>query len=501
MKFSIKELVNYILFSAKTGGLRPLARYILFDDELKTRPTFNWITHKKNGRIKRKFHDVLHAGAISNFADRQIQVLKIIRKNKETEIDNLNKRQPSHPHDLQDLLDIIKRNSLSNCVIISFSHDNFKKVSGGIQLCVDKELHEFNSRNWDYLHIYPTTPITMLAAHGEDVSVGASINGSELPPTTMSQLIKVVKRFCEEEYQLAFVVHHLMGHSPELISDMFVEFSQYPTYIWVHDYFSLCRSYTLMRNGITFCNAPHTSSNACMTCVYGGDRSEHLLRTTKLFSAANAKFIFPSAIAREFSDKFFSQFAANNSVILPHIELKEITTQNGLPVDQPDVISVAFIGTPAHLKGWTVFRSIAERHRTESRYKFLVFSARPPVPGDYEWIPVHTTAAAPNAMIDALEKNQVDIVIIWPGWAETFSFTACEALAGGAYVVTNSWSGNIVRLVEKYGRGTILNSCSELEQFLTSDAALDAVKCIREIRNERRFLVSRSKLTSEVMGI
>ena len=53
------------------------------------------------------------------------------------------------------------------------------------------------------------------------------------------------------------VVHHLMGHIPELILDLLrVTGAQRPV-AWVHDFFTLCPSYTLMRNDVAFCGGPH----------------------------------------------------------------------------------------------------------------------------------------------------------------------------------------------------------------------------------------------------
>lgn len=503
MEIRLKSVVNIIFFSPRTGHLRPLVRHVLFDRNLKGRKHFRWITHKKSGRIKRKFLNIEQPSDNLSIAERQIQILSITRNNREDESLFSDWRQKIACVNAETLIILLREHLISRSLAISFSHDNFKKVSGGIQLCVDKELGHFNENGRDYLHVYPKIPVTRLADKGEDIAVGLSINGIELPPAHMSEVLKLVRLIASEELEITFVIHHLMGHSPEIIGQMIQESGKHPTYFWVHDYFSLCRSYTLLRNGIQYCDAPDTRSNACMTCAYGADRQDHMTRIGKLASAKNMKLVFPSEVARDILTCSAIGFDTSEAIILPHIRLNEVATvterSEKKPCPKLDSITIAFIGTPVHLKGWDVFRQITELSRGDENLNFLVFSAKPPVPGNYRWIPVHTTADTPHAMVSALENCQVDIVITWPGWAETFSFVTCEAIVGGAYVITNSWSGNVARLIEKHGRGIILESQSALLDFLSSPKLSEAACLIMTDREKSRFVAENSKLTYEIM--
>lgn len=500
MKILPKYFINSVLFSKETGHLRPIIRHILFDKDMKGRNLFRKITHKKNGIIKKKFSNLQQTINEDNITVKKINIIHMTRYNKEyeTSIDTCNNDDMSWECD--SLFELIKNRTLSQFIAISISHDNFKKVSGGIQLCVDKELGHFNSAGLDYLHIYPVIPATRLAKKGEDVLVGVSLNGQELPPARMSGLLELMCQLANENYELVFALHHLMGHSPEMIGEMLRQCGNPPAYFWVHDYFSLCRSYTLLRNGIHFCHAPDASSNACMTCIYGEDRIDHTTRVLELLSQDNVIAVFPSNVSREVVAKAGHKLDFDNSIILPHITLEEVYAERNPSFHGSDDITVAFIGTPAHLKGWDVFWDLAKRYDPEGALRFLVFSTKPPVPGNYRWVPVHTTAEAPRAMIDALESHNVDIVIIWPGWAETFSLTTCEAIAGGAYIVTNSWSGNVAQLVKMHSRGTVLDSHSELLDFLSSESLLNAVKFIRTMRSKGSFIIENSMLTYEVVG-
>ena len=52
------------------------------------------------------------------------------------------------------------------------------------------------------------------------------------------------------------------------------------------------------------------------------------------------------------------------------------------------------------------------------------------------------TPGQPQAMQDAAEALELDAALIWPLCRETFSFTAYEAAAAGAAVITGPDSGN-----------------------------------------------------------
>ncbi|MDQ4421421.1 hypothetical protein OOT33_13415 [Sphingobium sp. DEHP117] len=211
---------------------------MLFDKDMKARNFFRKITHKKNGMIKKKFLNLEQTINEDNVTVKKINILHMTRYNKEyeTSIYICNNEDVSRAHD--SLYELIKNKTSSQFLAISISHDNFKKVSGGIQLCVDKELGHFNSSGLDYLHIYPIIPVTRLAKKGEDVLVGVSLNGQELPPARMSGILKLMSQLANENYELVFALHHLMGHSPEMIGEMLRQCGNPPAYFWIHDYFS-----------------------------------------------------------------------------------------------------------------------------------------------------------------------------------------------------------------------------------------------------------------------
>ena len=74
-------------------------------------------------------------------------------------------------------------------------------------------------------------------------------------------------------------------------------------------------------------------------------------------------------------------------------------------------------------------------------------------------------------MVDSLQLHQIDAVLLWSEVAETFSFTLHEALAAGAFIITNPNSGNINFYIENNPfRGVVYKNANLLiDNFTNGD--------------------------------
>jgi hypothetical protein len=89
---------------------------------------------------------------------------------------------------------------------------------------------------------------------------------------------------------------------------------------WLHDYTSLCDSFNLLRNDLTFCNAPPPSSMACRICVYGANRARHLERMERLFERCDFDVLSPSVSTLDlWSNRTTLPFAS--AAVHPHSTL------------------------------------------------------------------------------------------------------------------------------------------------------------------------------------
>jgi hypothetical protein len=128
---------------------------------------------------------------------------------------------------------------------------------------------------------------------------------------------------------------------------------------------------------------------------------------------------------------------------------------------------------PAAHKGWPVFRELAVRFAADPRYDFIYLGGAEVADLPIGFRPVMVTAEAPLAMRDALAAAAVDAALVWPLCRETFSFTAHEAAAAGAAVITHPDSGNVAAFVEASGRGRVLADEAMLFEAFDSGEILE----------------------------
>ncbi|MRX52185.1 hypothetical protein GI374_17625 [Paracoccus sp. S-4012] len=384
-------------------------------------------------------------------------------------------------------------------LVISVGHDNYRQVPGGVQYCIQHEEEIAAEHGFTYLNLYPHQPLPRLAHHSEspDVPVGLLLQGEALGAAAMSAVISAI-RMLSETGSVEVVIHSLLGHSPEQIAELVQATGKASCYFWAHDFFALCPNYVLQRNNVSFCGAPPSTSNACRLCLYGAERVDHLARMTAFFDRLEVHVLAPSQFAADFWSTYGGPSAASLSV-LPHAEIDWQAVERA--PEEERKISVAFVGYPAPHKGWPAFEHIVRTFRGKESPLDFVYFGTTDIPTDaVETIPVHVTADDPDAMVRALAERQVDFVLHWASWAETFSFSTHEAIAAGAYVLTSPISGNVAATVQRLGRGAVLADEADLEAFFRDGRAQTMAAELRARRRRERGRLSRSAMTMAVLA-
>lgn len=515
--------VFYALAFHRGGKPRKWLIYLLFNENMEARNILRRIVHKKNGRVRPRFN--AWVSQATSLAGGTIDQNAQIR----------NKEEKLGPAELQlqtviPLEDVVKNwrhkkaptnlldyNDLSNCLkpildrgesklIVSVSHDNYLKVSGGVQLCIQREQALANERGLTYLQIHPWNPLPRLAHLSEDpdTMVSLILNGLEIGTCQMSTLIEVVRNTVHNLSNLSVFIHQLLGHLPEQVAELVKLCDSASCIFWLHDSFSLCPSFNLQRNNLTFCGAPPVTSNACTLCIYGRERINHESRLKDFFSALNVKVVSPSKVTAEFwLEK--SRFKIESITITPHIELEILQRDSANIIPQPvaeDIfpIKVAFLGTSAPHKGWPLFTQLMYEYSASPKYHFSVMSSQRPLVGEDDWISVNVSIENLSAMLDAVAANDIDLVLHWPTGRETFSYTTFEAMAGSAYVVTNSGSGNVAAVVDDTGRGAVLSSEDDLFNFFRDGRAEEMVRIRRSLNRRMAITARHSDLSLSFIG-
>jgi hypothetical protein len=329
-------------------------------------------------------------------------------------------------------------------IILSISHDDYRTTWGGIQNCVCNEEAAFNRAGWEYVHIRPEQPIPMMAdpVAGSEACVRVKLNGKDVGTSSILDLVSGLAGIKKLKVPRYAVVHHLLGYAPELLIGLLQSFSPEEVIFWLHDFFTICPSYNLLRNDVAFCGAPHPNSNACTVCSYGGERQTHLSRIHHLFEALSPTVLCPSDCAQNFW-LAHSTLPYARILTVPHGQL---LMPLGLPSKVRELASplrIGFIGPAAFHKGWFVFEALATRHYGDSRYQFFhLGTERANLCRNISTIYARVNWQILHGMADIVAANELDVIVSWSLWPETFCFTVHEAVAGGAFVVARRGAGH-----------------------------------------------------------
>jgi len=350
-------------------------------------------------------------------------------------------------------------------VLLSISHDDHHKVAGGIQLCVRLEERKMHDLGQGHLAIHPWQPLPTMAEPESDGLVVLYAQGEQIGPVRLEDLGRVIARKTPRQH-LSVAVHSLLGHEPEALSEFLGGIGPDRVLFWLHDHFTLCESYTLQRNTVSYCSAPDQTSSACGICIYGESRSTHLDRIAKFFKKTHPIAVAPSSFQLDFW-KSKSNLPRDGAFVHPLARLAPTAKPSSAPLADGPHLRIAFVGWPADFKGWETFCELVSQGRS-SGVEFHYFGTAHILQEGIVTHHVDVSPDRPDAAIKALWDSGVDIVVHWAGWPETFSFTAHEALAADTLVVTSAVSGNIAFLATQDPRIFVLPDTETLHREVLS---------------------------------
>ena len=385
---------------------------------------------------------------------------------------------------------LARRKAGQDRLVIAAGQDDYRKIGGGVQFCIQREEKLAPAQGALYVNIHPWQPLPCLADRKGDPLMRVIAAGEEVGTVLLSELTACIESLAGKFTATSLIVHHLMGHQPEALAAL-AQAAGASCHVWLHDSFTICPSFALQRNNVAFCGAPDIASNACQLCLFGEARQDHQRRLAAFFRDTGATLIAPSEPALAFW-RARGGIEARSAIVIPHLTLAEekvtATTKPGDP-DRP--LRLAFIGTQLPYKGWTVFCDLHEALAGQTDLEFWCFGTASPGLTGITHVPVNVTAEEPDAMVTALREQDIDFVLHWADCFETFSFSTCEAIAAGASVITNRTSGNVTAIIEETGHGIVLSDKAELMAFLTDGRAQKMAQNRRKAagmtRIERRY--------------
>lgn len=377
---------------------------------------------------------------------------------------------------------------------LTFSHDDYRTNVGGVQLCLQIESARVAEQGRDHLHLFPAAHWPMMRADGEEGRLGVLLNGQDLGVHRPADVARALAQAAAADGRdRTFAIHSLLGHAADETLAILEALGLKAGFLWLHDYSSLCAGYNLLRNGVEDCAAPPPDSAACGICAFGPWRARHLGDHEALFRTLSLTVVSPAAVTLDFWRGAWD-FPTAGHVVHPHAKLVERAPAPAPDGERP--LRVAFVGYPVPHKGWPLFKRLAERHAEDPRYAFFHLGAQQDTAAAAEFHEVRVAAGGPNAMQQALERLEIDVVLLWPLWRETFSFAVYEALAAGCAVVTGPDSGNVAAVVASSGQGLVLPDDTAVEAAFESD---EMAKLSRARRRPMLYDLTLSGMTADLL--
>jgi hypothetical protein len=378
-------------------------------------------------------------------------------------------------------------------VHVTFSHDDYLASVGGLQLSVRRESAGFAELGADHLHLHPSTAWQTVRRADEPGPLGVILNGTRLGAYPAAEVRKALAALYRPGGRRSFAIHSLLGHAPEETVAILKALELGEGFFWLHDFASLCAGFHLLRDDVEDCSAPASTSAACGICGYGPLRARHVEAHRRLFQRLRLTVVAPAETTLRFWQAS-TRLKPAGAIVLPHARL---VARGPVPAPRHQALRVAFTGLPAPLKGWPIFKALAERFADDPRYEFHHLGARRDPVARAAFHRVTSGPERPEAMRQTLAELEIDVALIWPLCRETFSLTAYEAAAAGAAVVTGPDSGNVAAFVAETGLGQVLPTEEALAAAFEDGAILELARARRgAVLHDLKF----SALTADLLA-
>ncbi len=348
--------------------------------------------------------------------------------------------------------------------ILLIASSNVNRGTGGIERYIKAQLDEYLARGISCYTIFPIRKkFGCISMEYLGVMDGYDFIGICTPNNLYYALLNSDTETVGEVY-----IHSLLNWNSKILQGIIEAIRPRRVSFYIHDYYSICVQYNLLRNGRYFCGDSKVNYEKCSRCKYYKSTVRNRQVTDDLFgimSKYDLRFIAPSETAKRMFEKSYPQYCGR-IIVIPHLiaEGRYIRKKKS----NMESIKIAFVGAQTISKGWEDWLSVSDALlKSGLPYKMYYFGEKEDSRLGINNIRVSTTMDGKNAMVDALRENDIDVTVLWSIWPETYGYTFFESQAAGCFVVTTKDSGNMAHMINQNGNGIVLdNSLDSLTNLL-----------------------------------
>jgi hypothetical protein len=385
---------------------------------------------------------------------------------------------PPRPEVAEALPKVLACLHFTHCVF-AVCHVDYRTTVAGTQRLLQQEEELLAARGISYLEIHPSPGQLVPKAGNREFLMGLYVDSQFMGVFDVAQLRQILEGLVRAGVKVEMVhLHHLLGFNLELLDEC-LSVLPAPKRFFIHDFYSICRQFNLLKNDSQFCGGPPVASPACRDCAYGTQRPAHFGGFQAFFQKWEPGFVVPSKLAREIWIGSFPSLA-HKVRVLPHL-VARAAVEDAILRTSGRPIRIAYVGYQHRFKGWEEWKRLASLLRRQHYQPFVLGNCSELLP-DVEYVPVSFVEHGPDAMTRALRENAIDLAFLWSLVPETYSFTVFESMAAGCFVLTCAQSGNIAAEVSQSGRGLVAKDLEELIDFLADAARVET--CLEQFRKQ-----------------
>ena len=351
--------------------------------------------------------------------------------------------------------------------VLFLTYADYRFALGGLERYIREEMQLLRSRGVSALCLFPFTThrsrrLDRYLSGYWGVTVDGALCGFH-DETGVGNLIAVLAQAGKKPLEIQ--IHNLRHLDLDRVR-RFLHQVSLPVRLFLHDYATVCPQFSLLRNGERFCGRAPPSPDKCLGCASWTPAHEGRIRAVLESVGQRLRVVAPSPAARHVWLGTFPDFEDRVEVI-PHLVPAGSRPNSYQAKPSGTPLRLAFIGAPYRHKGWEVFRQLAAAAAAVRwPYEFYHLGQGRNEDQEIRNIPVSIVKDGPDAPVKALERFNIDIVLLWALWPETYSYTLQECLMANPMVLTNPDSGNIADMVAAREAGKVLAGPAELKDYL-----------------------------------